>query len=150
MKLIAKALPKIPTLSLAFNKRIAEEMKTRLPSHVLSATINSIGHRIWMAATSKRLVLNTRKSYELLKENIDGLSRNDKDDAYDKFSDTLRAIGLAKASGYIPDGKFPTIERLISADDFFSSLEEEVRADLLDASNSPVDQARLRWQDRFR
>lgn len=133
LTLIAKALPKVPILSLAFNKRIAEEMKTRLPENTLSKTINSVGHSIWSNAIGKRrLIVNAKKSYELLRMKVDDLRGADKSDAYDKFSDTLRAISSAKMSGYIPDGMFPNIKRLITTQDFFDSLDEEVRYDLVD------------------
>jgi F-box protein 18 (helicase) len=51
--MIAQALPVGPILSLAFNKRIAEEMKKRLPGHVDCRTLNAIGHRVWAAAVGK-------------------------------------------------------------------------------------------------
>ena len=47
LELICKALPVMPILSLAFNKRIADEMSKRLPGHVKCQTLNSLGHRVW-------------------------------------------------------------------------------------------------------
>src|SRR5690606_36910826 len=55
-----------PTLCLAFNKRIAAEMKQRLPSHCEAMTLNSLGHRVWGRSIGRRLVVNTRKNYEIL------------------------------------------------------------------------------------
>ena len=46
LELITKAIQGIPILSLAFNKKIMLEMEKRLPSHVKSATLNSVGHRV--------------------------------------------------------------------------------------------------------
>ena len=43
LQFLCKYMPIEPTLSLAFNKRIAEEMTKRLPGHVRAATMNSIG-----------------------------------------------------------------------------------------------------------
>lgn len=132
--MIAHALPMEPMLSLAFNKRIATEMADRLPGHVMCKTLNAIGHGVWAQASSKRLTLNTKKSYEILKGLVDGLRRTDKSEAYDTFSETLKLIGAAKLAGYIPE-KSPAGRRLISCDDFWASLDEdteEVSRDLVD------------------
>src|SRR5437588_12814621 len=66
LEMICAALPVQPILCLAFNKRIAEEMKTRLPSHVTVKTMNALGHGIWAQAVAKRVVVDTKKSYNLL------------------------------------------------------------------------------------
>lgn len=123
LELIAKALPTTPTLSLAFNKRIAEEMKSRLPGNVNAATLNSIGHRVWATATGRRLIVNSKKSYDILSETIGSLSKGQKSEAFEVFAPTLKAISMAKLNGYVPEGKFPTARRLISAADFFSEWE---------------------------
>lgn len=131
--MIAQALPSsTPILSLAFNKKIAVEMEKRLPSNVKSQTLNSLGHGIWATATGKRLVLNTKKNFELLKAAIDDLPRNARPDR-DEFSATLKAIGTAKTQGYVPEGKYPHAARLISQSDFFDSLEDEVAPGLVEA-----------------
>src|SRR6185369_16497722 len=72
LELICKALPVQPILSLAFNKRIQEEMTARLPGHVKCATLNSVGHRVWGQTCTKKLVLRFKKSYELLSERVNG------------------------------------------------------------------------------
>src|SRR5258706_8118745 len=105
--MVANSLPSTIMLSLAFNKRIAVEMKDRLPSNVMCKTLNALGHGVWAQACSQRLVLNTKKSYEILKNLVDGLKRSEKSDAYESFSETLKLISKAKLSGYIP-ASFPT------------------------------------------
>jgi len=134
--MIAEALPSsLPILSLAFNKRIAEEMKTRLPGNVMCKTLNAIGHGVWAQTIARRkIVVSTKKSYEILKSLVDDMKRGDRSDAYDTFSETLKLIGAAKLAGYIPE-KSPTGRRLISCDDFWASLDEdaeEVSRDLVD------------------
>lgn len=124
LELIAKALPTLPILCLAFNKKTAEEMERRLPSNVRSQTMNSIGHRVWGAFRGRRLVVNTRKSYEILKSFVDDLRGSDKKEAYEVFADTLKVIQSAKLNGYLPEGKFGTIPRLVQLEDFFSSFED--------------------------
>lgn len=122
--MIAHALPGTPTLSLAFNKRIATEMADRLPGHVMCKTLNAIGHGVWAQASAKRLTLNTRKSYEILKAIVDGLSRREKGEAYESFSETLKLIGKAKLAGYIPE-RCSLGRRLVSCEEFWQDLEDE-------------------------
>jgi len=134
--MIAQALPAEPILSLAFNKRIAVEMEKRLPGHVQCRTLNSIGHRVWAQACSKKIVLDTKKSYLILKGIVDGLTRRDKTEAYETFSETLKLVGQAKMAGYVPDGAPSHAKRLISCNDFWSLQDEETE----DLSRTLVDQ----------
>lgn len=121
--MIADAMQNVPILSLAFNRRVADEMKARLPSTCQSATLNSIGHRIWSASTSKRLVVEPKKSYGLLKAIFDDLPRGERGGI--DFADTLRAITRAKSLGYIPEGKFPGKTGLISREELAETFEDE-------------------------
>ncbi len=134
--MIAHSLPMQPILSLAFNKRIATEMADRLPGHVLCKTLNAIGHGVWAQASAKRLTLNTKKSYEILKGLVDGLKRGEKSEAYESFSETLKLIGRAKLAGYIPE-RVPTGRRLVECDAFWADLDEEVE----EGSRDLVDRA---------
>src|SRR6266576_1091569 len=125
LRFMAKYLPVVPTLSLAFNKRIADEMAKVLPGHVRAATFNSVGHRVWAAAIGKRLTLETKKNYNLVKGMIDGMkSRSERDDAWEVFGDLTKAISRAKLMGYIPPGT-PMGKTLISEEGFFGSLDEK-------------------------
>lgn len=131
LEMICKALPAEPILSVAFNKRIADEMAKRLPGHVRAMTLNSVGHRTWSAAVGRRLTVDTKKTYTLLKAYVDDLPRPAKQDAYDTFSETLTAIRQAKIQGYVPRslGK----EGLISADGFFGGLDDDPDPRIVDA-----------------
>lgn len=123
LRFLCKYMPVVPTLSLAFNKRIADEMSKVLPGHVRCATMNSVGHRVWGAAIGKRLVLDTKKNYNLVKDRVDKLPRSERQDAYDIFSDITKAISRAKLSGYVP--KAITGGRsLLTEDEFFDGLDE--------------------------
>lgn len=101
--MVAKAEPKVPTLCIAFNKRIADEMDKKLPLNCESKTINSLGHRAWSEAIGRRLEVNTGKNYALLKNAIDSLPRADAQEAYELLGETLDMISTAKTSGYVPD-----------------------------------------------
>lgn len=125
LELIAKAITGIPILSLAFNKRIAEEMAARLPSHVNSRTMNSVGHRVWAKTINRKLVVDTRKTYTFMREAVDELKGGDKEEAFELFSDTIKMIGRAKVQGYLPDDKYEGIPRLVTSEEFFLSFEDE-------------------------
>ncbi len=123
--MICQALPVQPILSLAFNKRIAEEMAKRLPSHVVSKTLNSIGHSVWAAATGRRLILDTKKTYTTVKTYIENLKGSEKSSAYEVMAEAIRLVGTMKSSGYIPEGKFPNAKSLCTQAEFLDGLEED-------------------------
>lgn len=104
LEFLCKYLPVGPILSLAFNKRIAEEMTKRLPGHVTCKTMNAVGHRVWGSACGRRLVVDTRKSYSLLKAEVEALPKDERKEAYNDFAETLKIIAFAKRAGYVPNG----------------------------------------------
>lgn len=125
LRFLCKYMPLVPTLSLAFNKRIADEMTKVLPGHVRCATMNSVGHRVWGSAVGKRLTLDTRKNFNLIKEQIDGLRRPaDKQVAYEIYGDMMKALSRAKLNGYIPS-KVTVGRSLLTDEEFFGGLDEE-------------------------
>jgi hypothetical protein len=129
--LIAKALPGVPTLCLSFNKKIAVEMQERLPSNCEAMTLNSLGHRAWQKAVSKRLILNDKKTYQIVKELIEKeYDEETKTALYEVMSNLIRSIDGGKTAGYIPDGYKAQLKPkgLIGDDEFFNWLDEEPRA----------------------
>jgi superfamily I DNA/RNA helicase len=124
LRFLAKYLSPDPTLSVAFNKRIADEMAKLLPGNVRCATMNSVGHRVWASATGRKLIVDTKKTYNLVREAIDQLPKRQQGAAWDLFSDITKAVSRAKLSGYVPSiiagGK-----SLLTASEFFATLEEE-------------------------
>lgn len=124
--MIAKALPSTRILALAFNKAIATEMQERLPINCDALTMNALGHRVWSDSISKRyLKVVGGKMYGIVKELVEALPQKEKDEAYESFSDTLRALDKAKTVGYIPDGIYPNAKRLQDDTTFFALLPEE-------------------------
>lgn len=123
--LLAKALSTTSILCLAFNKRIAVEMAERLPGNCQSMTLNSLGHRVWGQTIGKRLNVNTKKNYEILQGLCEGLTGKEKEEAYDSFSEILKAVGFGKTCGYIPTGHYPQANALMNDSDFFAHLDEE-------------------------
>lgn len=104
LEFICKYLTGVPILSLAFNKRIAEELGSRLPSHVQCKTLNALGHRVWMTALgSTKIVLNTKKTKELIDEWADeNLHKSEREEFYDVYGSLLRAVDSTKLKGYVP------------------------------------------------
>lgn len=124
LELLARSLPPQATLSLAFNKRIAEEMTKKLPSHVTCKTLNSVGHFAWARVIgAKRLTLNGRKSYELLKEATDKLSQSEKQELFPYFKSMLDAIRKAKSIGYVPEKHSNLSKGLVSEAEFWEACE---------------------------
>lgn len=129
LELISKYVTGIPILSLAFNKRIADELSKRLPGHVECRTLNSLGHRVWATATGKRLVVDTKKTYNIVKELIDGSSSIQKSQLFPFMADMMKAVEWAKTLGYVPENKFDGCKRLVTSDEFFSHLLRNVFED---------------------
>ena len=121
--MVAEAV-KTPMLCLAFNKRIADEMKERLPHTCVPMTLNSLGHRTWMSCLGKRIILEKDKNYQILTSLVTKLDKRQQEIAYEEFADTLKIIETAKASGYIPTGQFTMAKRLMNDEDFFAHLED--------------------------
>jgi len=124
LELLCERLPVQPILSVAFNKRIADEMKKRLPGHVQCSTINALGHRVWSEATGRRLTLDTKKSSTVFRSVIDQLPKSQRYAHSDSFEEVMKMVRTAKVAGYIPDKTFPNAKHLISSEDFFNSLED--------------------------
>lgn len=124
--LIAEALPDTEILCLAFNKRIADEMQSRLPRNCTAKTLNSLGHKAWADTLGRFAKLDTKKNYELMREIIDKeLTDSDKKDAYENFAETLKSVGFGKSCGYIPDGVYTQSKRLMDDDEFRNHMDEE-------------------------
>ena len=124
--MIAEALPSVSILTLAFNKKIADEMRERLPSNCDSLTLNSLGHRAWASFLGRRIILDAGKSYSIIKACIEVEKvKKVQDELYSRMSDLIRALDFAKSYGWVPDGMFPNAKSLATNDQFFAALEEE-------------------------
>ena len=124
--MLAHALPPQPIGCLAFNKRIAEEMKKRMPGHVECMTLNSAGHRAWSRVIGKRLVLDTSKTYTLLRAEIEALKGEDKSEARECWGSLQRGVGVAKSIGWIPKSYRGIADTLTDDDELESALAHAV------------------------
>jgi DNA helicase-2/ATP-dependent DNA helicase PcrA len=123
LELIAAALPGRPILAVAFNKRIAEEMTKRLPSHCVCKTMNSIGHTAWGNHIGKRLTLNKSKMGDILR--AQSLTRAEQEELREIYGDVVQLAARAKLYGYIPEGKYDTALHLVDRETLEEVLAEQ-------------------------
>ena len=121
-------------LFLAFNKKIQMELAARLPKHVMTQTINSLGHQAWMNANPK-CKLDTAKTLNILK----ALRGNYDATQFDRIMSNVRKmVSVAKANGLAPLGMTGVIadtdaewNRLIDHYDIlFNGVDEGVNVQL--------------------
>lgn len=124
--LLAKRLPLVPTLCCAFNKRIAEDMAKRMPSHIQCQTMNSIGHRTWARHINRKLIVESDKTYNQTKELMDAVAGEEKKRLGEAYSSVLRAVRMAKSAGYIPPSCKQLGKGLTSLGDFLDALSSQV------------------------
>lgn len=136
---IAQALPVAPTLCIAFNKRVSEEMAKRMPSFITCQTLNSLGHQVWNKSVGKRLTLATDKGYKIVSEIFLGEPRKRGGD--DLFGPVLKALRIAKSAGYVPTSmrKFGTT--LCEISDIIDTIVQQVDIDPSDDFLAKVDKA---------
>lgn len=137
LEMVERAIPTKPILYLVFNKKNAEEAEERLLSTTTVRTFNSLGHRIWAkAVVKKNLALNPRKTQDLLKALIDEAPKAARQEMWDCYWEVIHGVAMAKSLGYVPEGKYPSVRRLISQSDYHRSLDEspdDLTSDLIDA-----------------
>lgn len=119
-----------PVLCVAFNKRAAEDMEKRFLSTSTVRTFNGLGHRIWAKAVGS-LKVDHRKTTAILSEYIKELKGDERKEVSDLYWDIVNGVGMAKALGYVPEGKFSSARRLIDRISFGHYLEEKPTEELL-------------------
>lgn len=125
LDMIQSASKSKPIMCIAFNRRAADDMEKKFGGSTTTIrTFNGLGHRVWMKTCSK-VSLNPKKSQELFKEHANALSKAQKNEAYEVYWEVINGIALAKALGYVPDGKFSHAKRLISHKEFQDRLEDK-------------------------
>ena len=123
IELIAQALPTTTTLAIAFNKKIADELRLRLPPNCESVTLNALGHRAWKDFIGKHPKVSGGKTYFMLKEELEKLPPSEAKEVSENFRDLLDAIRTAKSKGYLPSRPHSRCRPLIEDDSFFDLLE---------------------------
>lgn len=121
--LLAAKLPLTTTFCCAFNKKIADEMRTRMPSHIECKTLNSIGNSVWIRHTGKRIPVDPGKAYGLVKAEADAARGEARQFINENFGSLLRGVRKAKSIGYVPSGQYHNLSTpLASADEFLDAV----------------------------
>lgn len=100
LRQLAPYIKERSVLSLAFNKKNAEDLAKVMPSHFTCSTLNSQGHRALQRAHARKLRLEAHKNSDIVKALAEewGLGKFG-DDTYNLFTGLMR---LAKTRGMIP------------------------------------------------
>ena len=99
-----KLLPKrIRAIFVAFNKSIAEELGTRLPDHIESSTLHSVGLKAWRSVAGN-IKIDAKKVYTIMDQDFIC-----KDLMTSEFTGMVRfkiktLVGLMKNHGMVPPG----------------------------------------------
>lgn len=127
LELIAEALPDVNTICLAFNKKIAEEMRLKLPASYTVKTLHALGLSVWQNTIGKRCKV-VNKMYKILKETIDALPSDEQEEAWKHSSYILTAVGKLKNAGYIPNSCASLIkcQPLCDNETMRDALDEEI------------------------
>lgn len=112
LEMAAAAIVDRPILYLAFNKRIVDEAKLRMPPHVECRTQNSLGHNVWSRAIARRLVVDPGKTRTIFRAVVADLPRRQQEEAWEDASDTYRWVSRAKRDGWVPETFTGPCERL--------------------------------------
>ena len=115
LELLARAAgPKVPTCYVVFNKKNQLEAEKKFKSlnsplasfgsasHVDIVTANALGHRAWSKAIGKRLILDTKKLYNIVKKNI---TDNHLESSRDDFIFVMQLVSKARHAGIGPRGR---------------------------------------------
>lgn len=101
-------------LLLAFNKKNAEDLKSKMPMRFDCSTMNSIGHRAIQRSIAKRLKVDENKSSKFIKAISQkmGIQRLEGDD----YMNAVTLTRLAKSYGLMPS-VFPQYKTIVPDDE---------------------------------
>lgn len=92
----------VPAIFLAFNKDIAEELKTKLPSHVTAKTLNSFGHGIWWGHIKRTYNVNVRLDTKKIPNIMSEIMTREERKEYG--DDVRYLVSMCRANGVVPSG----------------------------------------------
>ena len=148
----AKYIPSgAPAVFLAFNKKIADELRMRLPAGIDAMTLNSLGYR---AVKSKfpRAQVDADKVRKIIKKlrPIESISEGREYEPKWYVSDIGGLVAKAKAHGLVPyeslNGELATMERWAELADFYGVI-SELPEDVLFEAAQKVLEANVRDTD---
>lgn len=133
------------TLCLAFNKKIADEMQTKMPPMVRCSTLNSLGHRVWGDKLGRRLNVSSGKMHALTLEAISYAPEEVQKELFENLGDLSRMIAASKNHGHVPDRLAEqyksTCTPLLNDETFYDMLPEEPTRDQIHVIDWVVSQS---------
>lgn len=138
--LAAKSILTRPVLSVAFNKRNAEDLATKLPSDFECKTLNGLGHGAWQKVRNGRLQLDADKMFKIAKEVCKSEAYNSYDEKDDTLITALNLARAAKSSGLVPLGAPMGVKGLIHDHD--DNWREQAWNKGIDANSEDIVNAR--------
>lgn len=110
-------------VALAFNKTIADELKSKLPPNFTVLTLNGLGHRAWanVLGRSTKINLDSKKISTLVFEAAPNWGLIDREDIYA----WVELVKLARMAGYLPEGEPMAARRKVTptfSHDFWEEL----------------------------
>jgi hypothetical protein len=105
---------KVPALALAFNARIAREMKGRLPGNFSTKTMNGLGYGAWARALPAvaEFTLDEKKLFNLISQTMRDFKVSLDSDQWDglrRMATRAMQVGIVP-TGHGPDGLLPDNE----------------------------------------
>lgn len=111
LEMLSRAMPRQPTLSLAFNVKIKKEMEKRLPDHFTIMTLNGLGHRAWQDTIGKRCGVEEKKLGKIVTEVL-----NDANASRDFWEPVRNLASLAMQQGLVHNNYANVGRRALLAD----------------------------------
>lgn len=137
LEMIERAIKTKPVLYLVFNTKNAKEAEKKMLSTTTVRTANSMGHRIWAKTLGKNITVDPKKCPDILREMIKSVKQREVvNQMWSAYWEVISGVAMAKAVGYIPDGKYTNTPRMIEREEFHRVLDEQpddLVADLIDA-----------------
>ncbi len=141
LELIERSIKTKPCLYLVFNHKNAKDAEKRMLPTTTVRTFNSMGHRIWAKSQGKDMNLQAdaglgKKCQDILRAMIKESPGNIRGAMWAVYWEVLAGVGMAKALGYVPEGKYQNAKRLCDQREFHLALDErpdDLVSDLIDA-----------------
>src|SRR5215469_1773907 len=131
LNLLARVLPKVSTCYVVFNKKNQLEAEKAFKdnskfgflgsaSHVDIVTANAMGHRAWSTAIGKRLIVDTKKIFNIVKQTCQSERANP---TRDEFAFIMQLVNKARQTGLLKDASDDQWQDL--ADSLYGDLSED-------------------------
>lgn len=129
-------LPKRQRLYLVFNKKNADEAKLRMSGLTEVRTFNSLGNKIWSDTQYRKMVVNAKKTGDILREIINESPKAAQAEIWASWAIITDGVSRAKAFGYAPEGAPGNPTPLCTRSALHAHMDEipdDLAADLIDA-----------------